>query len=146
MRPAVTSQMGQHPDQVHAGAAMPDHRHPQRPIAMEVEPRERPGIHEIGRVPRYVGPIGVIGGRQDVQAHLPRPGYLFAVLDVSVRADEKLRKLPARDYGILWTPMSFFYLDGGGGRAIWLSCSALATDQIDEGVRRLAALIADARS
>jgi (S)-3,5-dihydroxyphenylglycine transaminase len=42
--------------------------------------------------------------------------------------------------------MSFFYLDGGGGRAIWLSCSALATDQIDEGVRRLAALIADARS
>jgi (S)-3,5-dihydroxyphenylglycine transaminase len=65
---------------------------------------------------------------------------------VPVRADEKLLKLSARDYGILWTPMSFFYLDGGGGRAIWLSCSALATDQIDEGVRRLAALIADARS
>jgi (S)-3,5-dihydroxyphenylglycine transaminase len=40
--------------------------------------------------------------------------------------------------------MSFFYLDGGGSHAIRLSCSALATDQIDEGVRRLAALIADA--
>jgi (S)-3,5-dihydroxyphenylglycine transaminase len=65
---------------------------------------------------------------------------------VPVRADEKLLELSARDYGVLWTPMSFFYLDGGGSHAIRLSCSALAADQIDEGVRRLAALIADARS
>jgi (S)-3,5-dihydroxyphenylglycine transaminase len=73
-------------------------------------------------------------------------GGFFAVLDVPVRADEKLLELSARDYGVLWTPMSFFYLDGGGSHAIRLSCSALATDQIDEGVRRLAALIADVRS
>jgi (S)-3,5-dihydroxyphenylglycine transaminase len=39
--------------------------------------------------------------------------------------------------------MSFFYLGGGGSHAIRLSCSALPTDQIDVGVRRLAALIAD---
>jgi (S)-3,5-dihydroxyphenylglycine transaminase len=78
-------------------------------------------------------------------------GGFFAVLDVPVRADEKLLELSARDYGVLWTPMSFFYLDGGtrrggGGHAIRLSCSALPTDQIDEGVRRLAALITDVRS
>ena len=73
-------------------------------------------------------------------------GGFFAVLDVPVRADEKLLELSARDYGVLWTPMSFFYLDGGGSHAIRLSCSALAADQIDEGVRRLAALIADVRS
>jgi DNA-binding transcriptional MocR family regulator len=42
--------------------------------------------------------------------------------------------------------MSFFYLDGGGGQGIRLSCSALETGQIDEGVRRLATLIADVRS
>jgi (S)-3,5-dihydroxyphenylglycine transaminase len=42
--------------------------------------------------------------------------------------------------------MSFFYLDGGGSHAIRLACSALATDQIDEGVKRLAALIAGAGS
>jgi (S)-3,5-dihydroxyphenylglycine transaminase len=41
--------------------------------------------------------------------------------------------------------MSFFYTGGGGGQAIRLSCSALTADQIDEGVRRLAALIADVR-
>jgi (S)-3,5-dihydroxyphenylglycine transaminase len=73
-------------------------------------------------------------------------GGFFAVADVPVRADEKLLELSARDYGVLWTPMSFFYLDGGGSHALRLSCSALATDQIDEGVRRLAALIADVAS
>jgi (S)-3,5-dihydroxyphenylglycine transaminase len=73
-------------------------------------------------------------------------GGFFAVLDVPVRADEKLLELSARDYGVLWTPMSFFYLDGGGSHAIRLSCSALPTDQIDEGVHRLAALISDVRS
>jgi (S)-3,5-dihydroxyphenylglycine transaminase len=75
----------------------------------------------------------------------PRGGF-FAVLDVPVRADEKLLELSARDYGVLWTPMSFFYLDGGGSHAIRLSCSALTPDQIDEGVRRLAALITGAAS
>jgi (S)-3,5-dihydroxyphenylglycine transaminase len=73
-------------------------------------------------------------------------GGFFAVLDVPVRADEKLLELSARDYGVLWTPMSFFYLDGGGAQAIRLSCSALRPEQIDEGVRRLAALIADIRT
>ena len=73
-------------------------------------------------------------------------GGFFAVLRVPVRADEKLLELSARDYGVLWTPMSFFYTRGGGSHAIRLSCSALATDEIDEGVRRLAALIADVRS
>lgn len=73
-------------------------------------------------------------------------GGFFAVLRVPVRADEKLLELSARDYGVLWTPMSFFYTRGGGSHAIRLSCSALRPDQIDEGVRRLATLIADVRS
>jgi (S)-3,5-dihydroxyphenylglycine transaminase len=73
-------------------------------------------------------------------------GGFFAVLDAGVRADEKLLERSARDYGVLWTPMSFFYTGGGGSHAIRLSCSALTADQIDEGVRRLAVLIADVRS
>jgi (S)-3,5-dihydroxyphenylglycine transaminase len=73
-------------------------------------------------------------------------GGFFAVMDVPVRADEKLLELSARDYGVLWTPMSFFYMNGGGSNAIRLSCSALVTGQIDEGVRRLATLIADVRA
>jgi (S)-3,5-dihydroxyphenylglycine transaminase len=81
----------------------------------------------------------------DVTWNSPAGGF-FAVLNVPVRADEKLLEVSARDYGVLWTPMSFFYLNGGGSHAIRLSCSALATDQIDEGVRRIAALIADNQS
>jgi (S)-3,5-dihydroxyphenylglycine transaminase len=73
-------------------------------------------------------------------------GGFFAVLDVPVRADEKLLEVSARDYGVLWTPMSFFYLNGGGSHAIRLSCSALTPAQVDEGVGRLAKLIADVRS
>jgi (S)-3,5-dihydroxyphenylglycine transaminase len=73
-------------------------------------------------------------------------GGFFAVLGVPVRADEKLLELSARDYGVLWTPMSFFYLDGGGSTAIRLSCSALTPEQIDEGVRRLARFLNDVRA
>jgi (S)-3,5-dihydroxyphenylglycine transaminase len=80
----------------------------------------------------------------DVTWNTPAGGF-FAVLDVPVRADETLLEQSARDYGVLWTPMSFFYLGGGGSHAIRLSCSALATGDIDKGVRRLAALIADVR-
>ena len=72
-------------------------------------------------------------------------GGFFAVMGVPIRADEKLLELSARDYGVLWTPMSFFYMNAGGSNAIRLSCSALVPDQIDEGVRRLSALIADVR-
>src|SRR3984957_7295545 len=73
-------------------------------------------------------------------------GGFFAVLNVPALADEKLLERSARDYGVLWTPMSFFYFGDGGSHAIRLSCSVLETEQIDEGVRRLAALIADVRS
>lgn len=85
------------------------------------------------------------GGDPAITWNSPGGGF-FAVLDVPVLADEKLLERSARDYGVLWTPMSFFYLNGGGRHAIRLSCSALVPDQIDEGVRRLAALIVDARS
>ena len=69
-------------------------------------------------------------------------GGFFAVLSGPVRADEKLLEHSAREFGVLWTPMSFFYQDGGGSHAIRLSCSALTPEQVDEGVRRLAALLA----
>lgn len=70
-------------------------------------------------------------------------GGFFAVLDVPVRADDKLLERSASEYGVLWTPMSFFYLDGGGAQAMRLSCSALTEPEIVEGVRRLARLIGD---
>lgn len=70
-------------------------------------------------------------------------GGFFLVLDSPVRADERLLEISANEYGVLWTPMSFFYADGGGTHAIRLACSYLSPPEIREGVRRLAALIRD---
>jgi (S)-3,5-dihydroxyphenylglycine transaminase len=73
-------------------------------------------------------------------------GGFFAVLDVPFEADEELLEVSARDYGVLWTPMSYFYGAGGGERAIRLSCSVLEPSQVEEGVRRLAKLVRDRAS
>lgn len=72
-------------------------------------------------------------------------GGFFAVLDVPLPADEKLLEISAREYGVIWTPMRFFYAGAGGERAIRLSVSALDPDGIVEGVRRLATLLGDLR-
>ncbi|MEV0455205.1 PLP-dependent aminotransferase family protein [Catellatospora methionotrophica] len=85
--------------------------------------------------------------------HLPAPwrdavgiswnvpaGGFFAVVDVPIPADEKLLEVSASRHGVLWTPMSFFYTDGGT-HSLRLSCSGLDADTLEEGVRRLAALL-----
>jgi (S)-3,5-dihydroxyphenylglycine transaminase len=77
-----------------------------------------------------------------VRWNAPSGGF-FVVVDVPVVADEALLEISARDYGVLWTPMSFFYPGGGGDHAVRLACSALERDQIAEGVARFARLIAD---
>lgn len=93
---------------------------------------------------------------ESLDRHLPRPwrdevgiswnlpaGGFFAVLDVPVPADEKLLEVSASRHGVLWTPMSFFYTDGGS-HSLRLSCSGMDADTVEEGVRRLAALLREA--
>jgi (S)-3,5-dihydroxyphenylglycine transaminase len=72
-------------------------------------------------------------------------GGFFAVLDTPVIADDTLLELSAREYGVLWTPMSMFYAGRGGERQLRLSASWLTPADLDEGVRRLARLVADQR-
>jgi len=76
-----------------------------------------------------------------VRWNMPAGGF-FAVLDVPFDADEDLLEVSAERYGVLWTPMSFFYADGGD-RALRLSCSYLEPERIAEGVRRLSRLVVD---
>ncbi|NUP51111.1 MAG: PLP-dependent aminotransferase family protein [Catenulispora sp.] len=80
-----------------------------------------------------------------IRWNAPEGGF-FAVLDVPFAADEAQLEVSARDYGVLWTPMSYFYGAAGGERAIRLSCSALEPSQIEEGVRRLGMLVRDRAS
>ena len=89
--------------------------------------RGEPGEDRVlpAQPPRAAGRAGAALRRSARSRWNSPSGGFFAVLDVPVRADEKLLEISARDYGVLWTPMSFFYLDGGGSHAIRLSCSAL---------------------
>ncbi len=68
-------------------------------------------------------------------------GGFFVRVRLPVPADTALLEVSAARYGVLWTPMAQFYLDGSGARQLRLSCSYLDPDQIEEGVRRLAAFL-----
>jgi (S)-3,5-dihydroxyphenylglycine transaminase len=68
-------------------------------------------------------------------------GGFFLVMRVPFVADDRALTRSAREHGVLWTPMSYFYLDGDGQRQLRLSASYLDPDQIDEGVRRLGAVV-----
>ncbi|MGA5004567.1 PLP-dependent aminotransferase family protein [Streptomyces koyangensis] len=68
-------------------------------------------------------------------------GGFFLVVDVPFAAGHKALELSARAFGVLWTPMGDFHLDGGGTRQLRLSCSSQSPEAITEGIARLAAFI-----
>ncbi|MEV4449896.1 aminotransferase-like domain-containing protein [Streptomyces mirabilis] len=70
----------------------------------------------------------------------PSGGFFMAVT-VPFLADNAALARSAERYGVLWTPMSYFYPDSGGERAIRLSISYLSHQEIAEGVDRLARFI-----
>lgn len=74
--------------------------------------------------------------RLGVDWRLPDGGF-FLVMRVPFVADDRALTRSASQHGVLWTPMSYFYLDDSGDRALRLSASYLGVDQIDEGIRRL---------
>ncbi|PNE40341.1 PLP-dependent aminotransferase family protein [Streptomyces noursei] len=69
-------------------------------------------------------------------------GGFFLTLNLPVPADNALLEESAREHGVIWTPMSYFYPEGDGGRhQMRLSLSYLTPDQVAEGARRLAGLL-----
>ncbi|ODA70318.1 PLP-dependent aminotransferase family protein [Streptomyces sp. AVP053U2] len=70
-------------------------------------------------------------------------GGFFLTVDVPFRADNTALVRSAEEHGVIWTPMSYFYPQGGGDHSIRLSVSYLTHDEIVEGVARLARFIRD---
>lgn len=70
-------------------------------------------------------------------------GGFFAVVTLPFAADDELMEYSAREHGVLWTPMSHFYAGQGGTHQARLACSQLTTKEIDTGLDRFAALVAD---
>lgn len=78
--------------------------------------------------------------RLGVRWNQPTGGF-FLTVRVPFLADDAALGRSAKDFGVLWTPMSYFYPQGGGTHAIRLSISYLSGADIVEGICRLAHFI-----
>ncbi|MGW3146909.1 MULTISPECIES: aminotransferase-like domain-containing protein [Streptomyces] len=65
-------------------------------------------------------------------------GGFFLTVHVPFRADNPALTRSAQEFGVIWTPMSYFYPEEGGHHAIRLSTSYLTPMEIDEGTARFA--------
>ncbi|HKT05780.1 MAG TPA: PLP-dependent aminotransferase family protein [Rugosimonospora sp.] len=79
--------------------------------------------------------------REGIAWNAPAGGF-FLVLRVPFVADEAALARSAAEHGVLWTPMRYFHLDGGGKNQLRLSCSYLDPARIRDGVRRLSDFVA----
>jgi (S)-3,5-dihydroxyphenylglycine transaminase len=68
-------------------------------------------------------------------------GGFFLTMRVPFAAGNEALARSAEDFGVIWTPMSYFYPHGGGDHSIRLSVSYLSEDDIAEGISRLASFI-----
>ena len=82
----------------------------------------------------------VLSTIEAVRWNEPKGGF-FLTLDVPFLADDELLLESARQDGVLWVPMRYFYLGSGGERQLRLSFSGLEPGEIDAGVDRLAGLV-----
>ncbi|MCX4771946.1 aminotransferase class I/II-fold pyridoxal phosphate-dependent enzyme [Streptomyces sp. NBC_01260] len=70
----------------------------------------------------------------------PSGGFFLAV-SVPFRADNAALERSAEEFGVIWTPMSYFYPQGGGEHGLRLSVSYLSHAEIADGIGRLARFI-----
>ncbi|MGW3109365.1 aminotransferase class I/II-fold pyridoxal phosphate-dependent enzyme [Streptomyces sp. NPDC001100] len=68
-------------------------------------------------------------------------GGFFLTVHVPFRANNAALTRSAQEFGVIWTPMNYFYPQGGGHQALRLSTSYLTTADIEEGTARLAQFI-----
>ena len=68
-------------------------------------------------------------------------GGFFLAVRVPFLADNAALARSAGEFGVIWTPMSYFYPQGGGDHSLRLSVSYLSEEEIIQGINRLAAFI-----
>jgi (S)-3,5-dihydroxyphenylglycine transaminase len=68
-------------------------------------------------------------------------GGFFLTMRVPFRASSAALERCAEDFGVIWTPMTYFHPLDGGDRGIRLSVSYLPHGDIPEGIARLARFI-----
>jgi len=106
---------------------------------------ERETAHYLGNMRRLLDGLArrfPDAGGSGVSWNSPTGGF-FAVVTLPFPADDDLMEYSARVHGVLWTPMSHFYAGTGGSHQARLACSQMTPEQLDEGLDRFAALVAD---
>ncbi|MGY5059945.1 aminotransferase-like domain-containing protein [Streptomyces sp. 900105755] len=78
--------------------------------------------------------------RLGVSWNMPGGGF-FLTLQVPFCADNDALGRAAREFGVIWTPMSYFHPEGGGDRTIRLAISYVTHTDVTDGLRRLADFI-----
>ncbi|MFJ1550793.1 aminotransferase class I/II-fold pyridoxal phosphate-dependent enzyme [Streptomyces sp. NPDC088246] len=68
-------------------------------------------------------------------------GGFFLAVTVPFRADNAALERSAEEFGVIWTPMSYFYPQGGGESSLRLSISYLSHAEITDGIDRLARFV-----
>lgn len=68
-------------------------------------------------------------------------GGFFLTMRVPFQADNAALTRSAEDFGVIWTPMSYFYPHGGGDYSLRLSVSYLSEEDIIDGITRLASFV-----
>jgi (S)-3,5-dihydroxyphenylglycine transaminase len=80
--------------------------------------------------------------RAALRVHWNKPsGGFFLTVSVPFRADNAALSRSANEFGVIWTPMSYFYPQGGGEHSLRLSVSYLTPTEITEGIARLTRFI-----
>jgi (S)-3,5-dihydroxyphenylglycine transaminase len=83
------------------------------------------------------------GTRESLGVRWNEPdGGFFLTMRVPFLADNAALVRSAEDFGVIWTPMSYFYPYGGGDYSIRLSVSYLSEEDIVNGITRLANFVA----
>ncbi|WTK76288.1 PLP-dependent aminotransferase family protein [Streptomyces sp. NBC_01515] len=70
----------------------------------------------------------------------PSGGFFLAV-DMPFSVDNAALIRSAEEFGVIWTPMSYFHLGDGGDNSLRLSVSYLSHQEIEEGMERLARFV-----
>jgi (S)-3,5-dihydroxyphenylglycine transaminase len=80
--------------------------------------------------------------RQELGVRWNEPtGGFFLTVHVPFRADNAALTRSAQKFGVIWTPMSYFYPEDGGHHAIRLSTSYLTPVEIEHGTARFARFV-----
>jgi (S)-3,5-dihydroxyphenylglycine transaminase len=96
-------------------------------------------LHQVldGLAARFGEPGAAVG--TGLSWNTPRGGF-FIVVTVPFTADDAMCEYAAREHGVIWTPMSHFYANGGLSQ-LRLAFSQLTPEQIETGLGRLAAMV-----